>query len=30
MVYTTAEIVLAAFDDVVYKRELAEDRVTTN
>jgi len=24
-IYTTAEIVLAAFEDVVYKRELAED-----
>ena len=24
-IYTTAEIVLAAFDDVVYKREYAED-----
>ena len=24
-IYTTAEIVLAAFDDVVYKREFAED-----
>ena len=25
VIYTTAEIVLAAFDNVVYKRELAED-----
>ena len=24
-IYTTAEIVIAVFDDVVYKRELAED-----
>jgi hypothetical protein len=24
-IYTTAEIVIAAFDDVTYKRELAED-----
>jgi predicted DNA-binding protein with PD1-like motif len=24
-IYTTAEIVLAVFDDVIYKRELAED-----
>ena len=24
-IYTTAEIVIAAFEDVVYKRELAED-----
>lgn len=24
-IYTTAEIVIAAFDDVVYKREYAED-----
>jgi uncharacterized protein len=25
LVYTTAEIVIAAFDDVVYRREFAED-----
>lgn len=25
MVYTTAEIVILAFDDVIYKREFAED-----
>ncbi len=24
-IYTTAEIVVAVFDDVVYKREFAED-----
>lgn len=25
IIYTTAEIVLAAFDQVIYKREFAED-----
>jgi len=29
-IYTTAETVIAGFEDVIYKRELAEDPGTRN